>query len=218
MRLFFIFIVLLLFETTTKGQVMLKSTNELLVYPESVEGAIWNPGYIILTDGNKLTGGTHFDQVQQNVYLMENEKINVFSADEVLEFTFNENKYYSLSFDENKDGYFNNFFFSLIEENPDFLVLQKISKTKVKSTSRNVLDLNFKVTYLKNTESIYLGLNDEGKIIRLGKNSKENKDILHSTYGDDFSQIETYIKENKLSFKKIDELIDALKYYYQYNK
>ncbi|MEM8566888.1 MAG: hypothetical protein AAGF85_10530 [Bacteroidota bacterium] len=191
----------------------------------------FNSGIIYLTSGDKIECELKYN-VQSNIVYgkMDDQDTKAFAADMVIYFeTLVEEirtKFYSLPFDFFKTGRPEYYFFQVIYENNDLFVLSNYSlsihNTKDISTGRSLSELS------KN-EHIYLvqgssGLKPFLRAVGYYNNELQNqrkvktykildRDLPETFFGNYYHDIISYMKYEKLKFKRISDLSRIMSYY-----
>jgi hypothetical protein len=196
--------------------------------------ALDGPGNVLLADGTELSGQIVFNDTDGIVRLYNNDECRSFTSKNVHKFEFYVKEigryrvFYSLEFDDPSSGIKEPLFFEILKELKDFIVLMKIER--MRATTRNALGqevdpwLTDRIhgtssIYLKQTRIIYF-MDSHSKFepyVKIDHNKRWNKYIDNSVFkkytGYHYPALVQYAKNNKLSFKRKDDLIAILDEY-----
>ncbi|HYF70863.1 MAG TPA: hypothetical protein VD884_22165 [Ohtaekwangia sp.] len=205
----------------------------------------WSEGSIMKSDGTELSGLINYDDKTNILFYREGDNSKSFIARSVLGFEFfDENLqrqriFYSLEYDSEEEEVKRHYFFELLKDFNDFVVLSKKDPLEVRQVSSpvgytgqaNVPAHYSTETQVSQTETIYL-MNAEGKIQPYLKNTHgaktqslvnsikdpntkiEDKETLADFVSTEaYTKLKEYAKNNNLKFQKIEDLLKILSYY-----
>jgi hypothetical protein len=199
--------------------------------------ALDGPGNVLLADGTELSGEIVFNDTDGIVRLYKNGESRSFTSKNVQKFEFYVKEigryrvFYALEFDDPPSGIKEPLFFEILKELKDFIVLMKIER--MRATTRNALgqeidpwltDRSYIIhgtsyVHLKQTRIIYF-MDSNSKFepyVKIDNNERWNKYIDSSVFknytGYHYPALVEYAKNNKLSFKRKDDIIVILDEY-----
>lgn len=235
-----VYLLLLLFSFVSVEAQKRKKESDLLTRQE-----VWSQGSIMKSDGTELVGLIEYDDKTNVLFYMDGNNSKSFIARSVVGFEFYDENlqrqrvFYSLEYDSEHEGIKRYYFFELIKDFKDFVVLSKKDPLEVQQVTRpagytgqaNMPSHYSTQTQVSQAESIYF-MNAEGKIQRYLKNTHgaktqtlvnsikdpntkiEDKETLADFMSAEaYIKLEEYAKDNKLKFQKIEDLLKILSYY-----
>ncbi|MDI9356510.1 MAG: hypothetical protein QM536_05740 [Chitinophagaceae bacterium] len=190
-------------------------------YCQYIPSDYWHEGFVITLEYNDtLSGSIKYDLSQNIIQIKKRDKIATVSSRNILYYKiFDEkNKYYrifySLDF-STESGYKVPMFFELIQEGRISLLAREYIVSENISSFANPYS-NYGNTNRKRVEYTFYLLNKVGDITIFKGSKKEMSPIME----DKWKEVETYIKQNNLSYNTLSDVTKIISYYnslYQIN-
>ncbi|HYC85458.1 MAG TPA: hypothetical protein VEB86_09560 [Chryseosolibacter sp.] len=200
-------------------------------------------GFVTLNDGTDVQGRIVFNDNDGIVTLFNGDESKSFNAREILKFqlygreTGRERVFYSMEYDDPDTGFKDVQFFEILKELKSFAVVVKIDRIKTEARKRVLMPASSPLLVDRSnkkftqTQTVFF-MDTNGKFepflkilekefdgALLDWNEKHNRFIDTSLFekytGEHYPKLLSFAKQNRLSFKRKDDLVVILDHYEQ---